>query len=70
MKFLHTADLHLDSAFCSSGALGAEQQRQRQRELLKKIFNLANKESCDIILCVPSNVLYGPLAQLVRASGS
>ena len=50
MKFLHTADLHLDSAFCSSGALGAEQQRQRQRELLKKIFNLANKESCDMIL--------------------
>ena len=50
MRFLHTADLHLDSAFCKVGAMGAEVQRQRQRELLERIFALAKNECCDMIL--------------------
>ena len=50
MKFLHTADLHLDSAFCGDGVFGAEARRERQRELLKKIFRIAEDEACDMIL--------------------
>ena len=50
MRFLHTADLHLDSAFCKVGAMGAEVQRERQRELLERIFTLAKNECCDMIL--------------------
>ena len=50
MRFLHTADLHLDSAFCKVGALDADAQRKKQRELLERIFNLAQAQSCDMIL--------------------
>lgn len=50
MRFLHTADLHLDSAFCKVGALDAEAQRERQRQLLARIFKLAQNQDCDMIL--------------------
>lgn len=50
MRFLHTGDLHLDSAFAAHGAVGAQSCRQRQRELLKRIFDLAKSESCDMVL--------------------
>ncbi len=50
MKFLHTADLHLDSAFCASSASEGAARRERQRTVLKKIFLLASQESCDMIL--------------------
>ncbi len=50
MKFLHTADLHLDSAFCLSSPTESERRRQRQRDVLKKIFTLAKAEDCDMIL--------------------
>ena len=50
MRFLHTADLHLDSAFCKVGALDSDAQRQKQRELLERIFSLAHNQSCDMIL--------------------
>lgn len=50
MKFLHTADLHLDSAFCSDGQIGAEARRQRQRELLGRIFGVARERECDMVL--------------------
>ena len=50
MKILHTADLHLDSAFCTSGETLAHARRERQREILKKIFDLAVSQSCDMIL--------------------
>ena len=50
MKFLHTADLHLDSPFCALGAESAEQRRERQRSVLKKIFKLAFDEKCQMIL--------------------
>ncbi len=50
MKFLHMADLHLDSAFCSSSATDAAARRERQRELLKKIFQTASDEECALLL--------------------
>ena len=50
MKLLHTADLHLDSAFCGSGALAADIRRQAQRSLLKRIFDTAREETCDMVL--------------------
>ncbi len=50
MRFLHTGDLHLDSAFCSAGAIAAEAERERQRRLLKRIFALAEGEDCDMLL--------------------
>ena len=50
MKLLHTADLHLDSAFCGTGPLGAEVRRESQRSLLKRIFDCATRECCDMIL--------------------
>ena len=50
MKFLHTADLHLDSAFCSSSGTDASARRQNQRQTLKRIFELAKSESCDMVL--------------------
>lgn len=50
MKLLHTADLHLDSAFCGTGPLGAEVRRDCQRSLLKRIFDCAREECCDMIL--------------------
>ena len=50
MRFLHTADLHLDSAFCKVGTLDADAQRKKQRELLERIFSLAQSQSCDMIL--------------------
>lgn len=50
MRFLHTADLHLDSAFCKLGALDSEVQRERQRALLRRIFTAAAEHSCDMIL--------------------
>ncbi len=50
MRFLHTGDLHLDSAFCSLGAKDAEAQRREGRELLTRIFNTAVEESCEMLL--------------------
>ena len=50
MKLLHTGDLHLDSAFCAYGQRDAEAQRARSRELLARIFELADDRACDMIL--------------------
>ena len=49
MKFLHTADLHLDSAFCTATPTEAEQRRKSQRDTLVRIFELAKSENCDMI---------------------
>lgn len=49
MKILHTGDLHLDSAFCGGGETNAAIRRERQRAVLKKIFDLATAESCDAV---------------------
>ena len=50
MKFLHTADLHLDSAFCTATPTEAAARRERQRQVLKKIFRTATEEGCDMLL--------------------
>ena len=50
MKFLHTGDLHLDSAFCRYGALDADRLRERGRSLLRRIFACATEENCDMLL--------------------
>lgn len=50
MKFLHTADLHLDASYAGAGVLGADARREASRRLLTRIFALARKESCDLIL--------------------
>ncbi len=50
MKFLHTGDLHLDSAFCMCKESESAARRSRQRELLRKIFELASSEQCDMVL--------------------
>ena len=50
MKFLHTADVHLDSAFCAATPTEAEERRKYQRDTLVRIFELAESESCDMIL--------------------
>ena len=50
MKILHTADLHLDSAFSTFGKKNAEQYRELGRDLLKNIFDCARYEECQMIL--------------------
>ena len=50
MKILHTADLHLDSAFCGGGESYAQARRERQRQVLNKIFATASDRRCDMIL--------------------
>ena len=50
MRFLHTADLHLDSPFASSDTFESEARRAEQREVLGRIFDLAKKEKCQMIL--------------------
>lgn len=50
MKLLHTGDIHLDSAFCGSDVLSADQRREGQRALLRRIFMCAREEDCDLIL--------------------
>lgn len=50
MRILHTADLHLDSAFCGTGTLGSDERRAAQRRLLERIFECAERERCDMML--------------------
>lgn len=50
MKILHTGDLHLDSPFCSDLGAKADEKREAQRDLLRRIFACAKEEKCDLIL--------------------
>ena len=50
MKLLHTGDLHLDSPFSALSVEEAQERRQGQRRLLKRIFDCAREEHCDLIL--------------------
>ena len=50
MRFLHTGDLHLDSAFCAYGARDSQKQREAGRALLRRIFECAKAEACEMIL--------------------
>lgn len=50
IKFLHAADLHLDSPFASLPPEQASRRRGEQRELLGQIVDLCNSEQCDLLL--------------------
>lgn len=50
MKILHTGDLHLDSPFCSDAGAKADEKRDAQRALLRRVFACAKEEKCDLIL--------------------
>lgn len=50
MRFLHTGDLHLDSSFCSSNILIANERREAQRRTFGRIFELAREEKCQMVL--------------------
>lgn len=50
IKFLHTADLHLDSPFHGLSPAQAKERRAEQRELLTAIVELANGNGCDLLL--------------------
>ena len=50
LKILHTADLHMDSAFQGLGAGKAVVRRGEQRLLLSRIAELARQERVDLIL--------------------
>ena len=77
MRILHTADLHLDSAFSSFGKKDAEHYRELGRTLLKNIFECAKHEKCEMILIAGdlfdskfvSNDTRTLFASLVRGAG-
>lgn len=50
IKFLHAADLHLDSPFASLPPQQAGERRAEQRALLTEIVELCNRERCDLLL--------------------
>lgn len=50
IKFLHTADLHLDSPFHGLSPEQARLRRQEQRHLPEALTELANEQRCDLLL--------------------
>ena len=50
IKFLHTADLHLDSPFAALRPEQAIQRRQEQRAMVGKICALCRENACDLLL--------------------
>jgi DNA repair exonuclease SbcCD nuclease subunit len=50
IKFLHAADLHLDSPFSSLSPQQAAARRAEQRAQLTSIVELCNDEGCDLLL--------------------
>lgn len=50
IKFLHAADLHLDSPFAALSPEKAAQRRREQRQLLDELAELCNAERCDLLL--------------------
>lgn len=50
IKFLHAADLHLDSPFSLLPPAQAAIRRQEQRRLLDDLAELCNSEQCDLLL--------------------
>ena len=46
IKFLHAADLHLDTTFSGGGA----ERRQEQRQMVTELLELADAQTCDLVL--------------------
>lgn len=58
IKFLHAADLHLDSPFAALRPEQAIQRRQEQRALVGKICALCRDHGCDLLL-LPGDLFDG-----------
>ncbi len=50
IRFLHAADLHLDSPFASLSPAQAAQRRREQQTLLTALVDAANAHACDLLL--------------------
>lgn len=50
IRFLHCADLHLDSPFSGLGAMQSEARREEQRELFRALICLAKNRRADFVL--------------------
>lgn len=50
IRFLHAADLHLDSPFASLSPAQAAQRRREQQTLLTALVDAANAHACDLVL--------------------
>ncbi|MBO4979205.1 MAG: exonuclease SbcCD subunit D [Clostridia bacterium] len=50
IRFIHCADLHLDSPFSGLGAIGGEARREGQRELFRSLICLAKNRHADFLL--------------------
>lgn len=62
LKILHAADLHLDSAFEALGAAKAALRRSEQREMLRRIFAIADERKVDLVLLAGDVFDYAPVA--------
>lgn len=50
IRFLHAADLHLDSPFAEFSPARAAEQRQLQRQLFQNVMALCRRQGCDLLL--------------------
>lgn len=75
IRFLHAADLHLDSPFHGLRQAEAAARRKEHRQLLHVLAELAEEESCDLVLLSgdlfdSTNVYQETVEALIRALGS
>lgn len=75
IKFLHAADLHLDSPFHGLSPEKAAQRRQEQRQMLTDLADLICSEKCDLVLLAgdlfdSENAFPETVEALCRALGS
>ena len=69
IKILHTADLHLDSAFEALPAGKAAIRRAEQRELLSRLAELARSERSPVISSTAAERISRPERSLCAACG-
>ncbi|MEA4966362.1 MAG: metallophosphoesterase [Oscillospiraceae bacterium] len=50
IKFLHAADFHLDAPFSTLSEAAARQRRQEQRQAVRDLCALCDREGCDLML--------------------
>ena len=58
VKFLHAADLHLDSPFAALDPARASLRRQEQRQLITEICRLCREQNCSLLL-LPGDLFDG-----------
>ncbi len=58
IRFLHAADLHLDSPFAALAPRQAAQRRQEQRQLVRELCRLCRENECDLML-LPGDLFDG-----------